>query len=322
MKKLIPLFFASCIIMYSCKSNTSTTGLIKPDTENIAEVSVAKVSEIDGLWTGVFDKSSEDEALEKKAQDFEEAYYKKKEKPGGEEEYEEEEFITNINYIPANLRKAYYMEPLNGYYTWKGPNKISVIIIGLNDSGQVIGTSVCAGNERLLRGKYSKTKDGFTAELKEPGDDKNDGIFNLNFNTASDEATGTWTSFNGDVKNCHLKKKRFQYSSEAGKISGFRQKNKDGWVEFKKNPSSDLLSTKDVENLTKPELTILRNLIYARHGYTFASASLRNYFEREQWYIPFSKDIRANLTELEKKNAEKLKSYEKYASSAYDEFGR
>lgn len=83
-----------------------------------------------------------------------------------------------------------------------------------------------------------------------------------------------------------------------------------------------MLTTKDVENLTRPELSILRNLVFARHGYTFQNAAYRNYFERYEWYTPYKKDIRNDLTEIEKKNTDKLKSYEKYASNAYDEFGR
>lgn len=322
MKKLIS-FFACCIIGFSCKNNTSKTiAATKTDNKIGVAEPVVKVSEIDGLWTGTFDMSTADETLQKKAQDFEEAYYKKKYKYSGDDEYDSDESITNINEIPADLRKAYFMEPLNGYYTWKGSNKVSIIIIGLNNPGQIIGKSVCAGNERMLNGTYNKIKDIFTAELKEPGDDKNDGLFKLDISNTSGKATGTWTSLSGDIKKCDLEKKDFSYSAEAGNIQGFRQKNKDGYLEFKKNPSVDLLSTIDVENLTKPELAILRNLIFARHGYTFASASFRNYFEREPWYIPLKKDIRADLTELEKKNAEKLKSFEKYASAAYDEFGR
>ena len=320
MQKLITLC-ALCFIVYSCNNKTATADFKGTDTTAALQAApVAKASEIDGLWTGVFGSSAADTILQNKASAFAEAYYKKL-NGSGDEEGEGEE-ITDIKLIPAELRPAYYMEPLNGYYALRSANKITVIINGIDEAGQLTGTSVCAGNERPLKGTYTKTGSGFEAELKEPGDDKNDGIFHLAFSPASGKVTGTWTSLTGNTKSCELEKKEFKYDPEAGSVEGFRQKNKDGYIAFKKNPSTDLLKTADVENLTRPELTILRNLIYARHGYTFASASFRNYFESQDWYIPYRKDIRSDLTEKEKLNAEKLKSFEKYASAAYDEFGR
>ncbi len=320
MQKLITLC-ALCIIVYSCNNKTTTADIKGTDTAAVAKPEpVAKSSEIDGLWTGIFGSSPADTILQKKAAAFADAYYKKMNT--GDEDGEGEE-ITDIKLIPAELRPAYYMEPLNGYYTLRGPNKISVIINGIDEAGELTGTSVCAGNERPLKGTYTKAGSEFRADLKEPGDDKNDGVFHLNFSPASGKVTGSWTSLTGNTKACELEKKEFKYDPEVGSIAGFRPKNsKEGYLEFKKNPSTDLLKTTDVENLSKPELTILRNLIYARHGYTFASASFRNYFENQEWYIPYRKDIRTDLTEREKLNAEKLKSFEKYASAAYDEFGR
>ena len=319
MQKLIALC-ALCFILYSCNNKTATVEIKGTDTTAVKPQPVAKASEIDGLWTGVFGSSAVDSLLQKKAADFETAYYKKMN--GSADEGVEGEEITNINLIPAELRPAYYMEPLNGYFTLRAANKISVIINGIDEAGQLTGTSVCAGSERPLAGAYTKAGGDFRADLKEPGDDKNDGVFHLVFSPSSGKVTGSWTSLTGNTKTCELEKKEFKYDPEAGSVEGFRQKNKDGYIEFKKNPSTDLLKTTDVENLTRPELTILRNLIYARHGYTFASASFRNYFENQDWYIPYRKDIRTDLTEKEKLNAEKLKSFEKYASAAYDEFGR
>lgn len=144
----------------------------------------------------------------------------------------------------------------------------------------------------------------------------------MSFYPAAKKLTGSWQSQSGDIKPLMLARTDFKYDAKAGEIGGFRQKNADGYLELKKDPSADLLTTADVENLTKPELSILRNLIFARHGYTFSSAAFRNYFERNEWYIPYKKDIRSDLTDLEKKNADKLKSYEKYAADTYDEFGR
>lgn len=40
----------------------------------------------------------------------------------------------------------------------------------------------------------------------------------------------------------------------------------------------------NLENLTKQEYRILRNLIYAKHGYDFKSTDLRNLFSKYSWY--------------------------------------
>lgn len=322
MKKIVPLFLL-CSVLFACKNNSSkVTATASDSSTSITSVSNLTTSELDGLWTGIFSPSAEDETLQTKADAFEKSYYKKLYGNVPEDEMSEEEVITDAGLIPAELKKAYYMEPLNGYFARRGPNKISLVIEGTDAAGNLVGKSICAGNERALKGKATKTADGYTAELKEPGDDKNDGVFNVTFYPSAKKLSGSWRSQTGDIKPLMLSKADFTYDADAGEIGGFRQKNKDEYIEFNKNPSRVLLTTADVENLTKPELSILRNLIFARHGYTFAGAAFRNYFERNEWYIPYKKDIRNDLTEIEKKNADKLKSYEKYAADTYDEFGR
>lgn len=53
-------------------------------------------------------------------------------------------------------------------------------------------------------------------------------------------------------------------------------------------PDSDkkYLSSSDLEGLTKAELKIARNEIYARHGRMFDDAALREHFESKSWYKP------------------------------------
>lgn len=320
--KKIALFFTLFIALYSCSNNSSKSSAAASDSTGVKSAAAVKSSEVDGLWTGIFSNSAEDEALQQKTDDFEKAYYQKLYGSANEEESEGEDVITDEKIIPAALKKAYYIEPLNGYFARRAPNKISLVIDGITDAGELTGRSVCAGNERPVKGKLEKTSDGYKATLREPGDDKNDGTFNVSFYPAAKKLSGSWQSQSGNVKPIMLTKTDFKYDAKAGEITGFRQKNKDGYLEFKKNPSTDLLTTADVENLTRPEISILRNLIFARHGYTFASPAFRNYFERNDWYVPYKKDIRNDLSDTEKKNADKLKNYEKYAADTYDEFGR
>ena len=64
----------------------------------------------------------------------------------------------------------------------------------------------------------------------------------------------------------------------------------------------------DIANLTPAMLRIMRNEIYARHGYIFDSKDLQTHFKHQDWYTPISKEV--NLSPIEKYNVEFIKSYE------------
>jgi hypothetical protein len=72
----------------------------------------------------------------------------------------------------------------------------------------------------------------------------------------------------------------------------------------------------------KGDLEIIRNAIYARHGYSFKNRKMRYVFDQIDWYNPVHVDIRSDLTDLEKKNIDLLKRYEGHAVTYYDSFGR
>jgi YARHG domain len=91
---------------------------------------------------------------------------------------------------------------------------------------------------------------------------------------------------------------------------------------FTINASANLLTEKVVSNLKKGDLTIIRNTIYARHGYSFKYKPLRVFFDMQGWYIPASIDVKNQLTEIEKQNIQLLLRYEKNAKEYYDYFGR
>jgi hypothetical protein len=89
------------------------------------------------------------------------------------------------------------------------------------------------------------------------------------------------------------------------------------------NASNTLLTKSDVENLYKGDLEIIRNSIYARHGYSFQNRKMRYFFDNEiDWYMPVTTDVRNELTETEKKNIDLIKRYEDHAESYYDSYGR
>lgn len=63
-----------------------------------------------------------------------------------------------------------------------------------------------------------------------------------------------------------------------------------------------LLTEADVESLTKEQLRIARNEIYARHGMPFGTDDLKRYFESQSWYAVNPNYHDGLLSELEHKN--------------------
>ena len=57
----------------------------------------------------------------------------------------------------------------------------------------------------------------------------------------------------------------------------------------------------------KKLLRLMRNEIYARHGYKFASADLTNYFSKMSWYKPVSDNSKVKLSDIEQLNINLIK---------------
>ena len=73
------------------------------------------------------------------------------------------------------------------------------------------------------------------------------------------------------------------------------------------------LKKSDLKGLSKEELRIARNEIYARHGRMFDDKKLQKYFDSQSWYegtVPaseFSEDV---LSSVEKKNVAFIRQFE------------
>lgn len=74
--------------------------------------------------------------------------------------------------------------------------------------------------------------------------------------------------------------------------------------------SDKLLTSDDVSNLDAWELKIMRNEIYARHGYIFKTPEMKDYFSSQRWYSPRYENVDDQLTDVEKKNIALIKRYE------------
>jgi hypothetical protein len=74
--------------------------------------------------------------------------------------------------------------------------------------------------------------------------------------------------------------------------------------------TSYLAKYTDLQNKTLEELKLLRNEIYARHGYIFKSKELFEYFRKQDWYKPDPNFTETMFSEEEKEMIKKLRELE------------
>lgn len=256
------------------------------------------------------------------------------------------EFRPNI--IENKLQKEIIIN--EGYWYWSRENKITISIDYINDS-IVIRHSVVAGNERPFEGTVIDENGIINIVAKEPGDDKYDGKFTFQF--INDKLEGRWEAY----KNINIKKRKYSLNKRDYNYNPNQMLLVDGpdyfidWDKYKVeietygdgedmeeyenyqfatttdkiydiNASNTKLKKEDVENLSKGDLKIIRNTIYARHGYSFKNRPKRVFFDAQDWYIPTTADIKVDFTKIEKDNIDLLLKYEKNAEEYYDSFGR
>ena len=190
-----------------------------------------------------------------------------------------------------------------------GENKITLLIIKVQ-SDSIEGRSIVGGNDRPFLGTFVEKEGNYSISAKEPGDHPDDGVFTFSIDAANyDVVNGSWKPNNTKkpVKEYSLQRKKFEYKADVGDFPQSSQR---------------LLKAKDVENMMKEDLEFMRNEIFARHGFCFKKKNLRQEFEMQDWYVPNTIDIKGFLTDIEKKNIELIRRYEKYADEYGDEYGR
>lgn len=214
-------------------------------------------------------------------------------------------------HIELNLHKINTSEnPVFGYWVGKfGKNKINLALASIEEDS-IFGHSVCAGNFRPIKGTVKESAPGiYEIAMSEPGDDQYDGAFDFTIDIDKQELVGNWSPFKTIVsaKEYTLYKRDFRYDPNVGEFP---------------DASNDYLDVPEVENLLPEQIEMIRNEIYARHGYSFTNLRTRRIFEAKEWYIPMGIDIRDQLTEIEAQNIDLLYNYEEYYDEYYNDFGR
>lgn len=86
--------------------------------------------------------------------------------------------------------------------------------------------------------------------------------------------------------------------------------------------TNKVLTSSDISHLSKRELQIMRNEIFARYGYKFKSGGeMDRYFKNTNWYNGRYNNVDNRLSEIEKKNVKFIQSYEQSNSNNTISFG-
>ncbi len=218
---------------------------------------------------------------------------------------------------------------------------------------QIFAKSLFMGKEARLSGTFTLIQNTYLINLVHKDDGIYDGVFNFSISANDTVMKGSWDPYRTSVdtwRDIRLSKRLFSYnpSNELGLDAVFIDWNKyktDTLVYFddyeqkevqsvdelyfattedlgKMNASKDLLPVKFVENLKKGDIFILRNSIFARHGFAFPNPQLAAFFGEFDWYVPVHEDVSGMLTDTELRNIELLLRYEDHAEEFYDAFGR
>ena len=235
--------------------------------------------------------------------------------------------------VPQSYMDAYIFD--DGRQPWHIEDKINIRIQNIVEN-RINGISIIAGTSRPLNGTIQETKNGYDIILVEPGSDQYDGTFHVFIDKRTSMLSGTWIAYRDIIlkeRNLSLKKRFFNYNPMKS-MQRIDMRNDNPLFRNIKmrseyfglydaiespseqvydiNPSMRILSKYEAESLSENDLMLLRNIIFAKHGYAFKKRPLRIYFESQPWYIPVSTNVKNELTYIEKENIKTILRYEKY----------
>ncbi len=186
-----------------------------------------------------------------------------------------------------------------------GDQKIGLFVQRLTPTA-IEGYCWVGQNRRPFQGTVRQEGGVYQVIAREPMTLRSDGEFRLRLDPATPQRlTGSWHP--GHPSGVARTFRLVPRSCEAGAQVG-------------EYPASQRLLTGTELQATAFELALMRNEIYARHGYAFANRMFAVYFADQDWYIPCSNNVSSRLSVIEKKNLDRLRKAEKYA--AQGDWGR
>ena len=82
---------------------------------------------------------------------------------------------------------------------------------------------------------------------------------------------------------------------------------------YKYPTNKQIITEEELDMMSRSDIKIIYNEIYARHGMTFNDDELIDYFEMQQWYIPTEiseKAVEAKFSDIEDKNRDIIYKYQ------------
>ncbi|MDP5097498.1 MAG: YARHG domain-containing protein [Flavobacterium sp.] len=259
-----------------------------------------------------------------------------------------------LGYWVGDFKADISEEKTDSIYQEKNYNLLNIKITFSIDEikgDSIFGHSITAGNISQFKGLVFQNESEFVIKVDEFKKSKYDGLFEMNISKNDSLLIGNWVAYNPKelkvaTRKYQLQKKIFIYNPNNKVDEIFINDDKFNTLKYKdtidgevfenefeeyftnteklyeKNASIDELTSDFVSNLSKADIFILRNSIFARHGFAFRDKQLRMYFELFDWYMPVFGDVKEDLTEIEIKNIDLLLRYEQNAEEYYDTFGR
>ena len=88
--------------------------------------------------------------------------------------------------------------------------------------------------------------------------------------------------------------------------AGYDPTSRYDWLSYR------LATYDDIRNMSRYEIKVMKNSIYARHHYAFQTSAMINHFSRKSWYNGYLSmgEASASFNSTERKNVEFLKRYE------------
>ena len=104
-----------------------------------------------------------------------------------------------------------------------------------------------------------------------------------------------------------------KFNDDAGKNNGSGSERRNSSVQgLYPEGSTRYLTDGDLIGKSRYDLKIMRNEIFARHGYIFKSnPDMVEYFNNQSWYTPRYYDVTSMLSNIEQANVKKIQTYEK-----------
>ena len=125
--------------------------------------------------------------------------------------------------------------------------------------------------------------------------DTNLRLYTLQLSLEDMTISGVTKSFdNQDQDSVVLEKRNYEYDVTLGTYPEFSQR---------------LITTSELEELSKDELVYITEEILAKHGLIFFNNETREMFSHKKWYIPQNFRVSQLLTEKEKLNLDKIYTF-------------